>query len=377
MIKAQYSGRNSLGEVAELLSHYRPQRVFLVTGRASFSTSGAESALEPLLSGIAVVQFCDFTANPQCEDVDRGILLFRKKRCNFVIAIGGGSVIDMAKLINICGVHDGPVRDYILDKRAFTRSGLPLVAVPTTAGSGAETTHFVTVYIGDRKYSVAHRLMLPDHFVLDHRLTMTLPPEITASTGIDALSQAVESYWCVDGTDETRRHAREAIDCITQHLHRAVTDPTEASREKMLRAANLAGKAINVTKTTAPHALSYAFTSAFGVPHGHAVGLTLGAIFEHNLGTTEDDVADPRGVGYVRDRMNELSQALDSSPGTNIRRLLAQLMQDIGLETKLSRLGVARSDLPDLVRSVNEERLRNNPRRLSPETIGRILEGIY
>src|SRR5207248_4789041 len=125
------------------------------------------------------------------------------------------------------------------------------------------------------KYSVCHEFLLPDIAIVDPILTHKMSPRLTAITGMDALSQAIESYWSIHSTEESKGYAREAIRIIVDQLPKAVNEPTNDSRLAMARASHLAGKAINVTRTTAPHALSYALTSRFGVPHGQAVSLTL------------------------------------------------------------------------------------------------------
>ena len=367
----------SVVRVAGLLDEVGAERVFLVTGRASFASSGAEEALLPALSARRVVHFRDFSPNPSAEEVERGVALLRREPCQAVVAVGGGSVIDMAKLVNLCAAHEGPTRDYLTGSRRFARAALPLIAVPTTAGAGAEATHFATVYVDGAKHSAGHPSMRPDHAILDPELTATLPPAITASTGIDALAQAIESYWSVGATEASLALAGDAAERAIAHLAPAVRAPTDEHRREMLDAAHLAGRAIDVSRTTAPHALSYAITLGFGVPHGHAVGLTLGAVFPYNARVSESDVGDPRGPGWVRERMAELCGVLGCEEAESARTLLHELMERIGLETRLRKLGVSRGDLPGLVRSVNEERLANNPRVLPAAEVGRILEDVY
>lgn len=361
-----------LAEVASVLDELGAGRVFLVTGRGSFAGSGARDALAPALRDREVASFVDFEVNPKVEDVERGVAALRAHRAEVVVAVGGGSVLDIAKLISICAANDGPVRDHVTGARPFAAAGVPVIAIPTTAGSGAEATHFAVCYVDGDKYSVTDERMRPAHAVLEPSLTTSMPPALTASTGVDALSQAIESLWSTRSTDESRGYARDAARLAIANLPGAVAAPTPEVRAAMMQAAHLAGKAIDIARTTAPHALSYKLTTGWGVPHGHAVGLTLGGVFDYNRGVVAGDVNDARGAAFVQDRMRELDELLGPA-ASDLRGFIAGL----GLETRLRALGVTRADLPAIAGAVNHERLRNNPRRLSPEAIGRILEDIY
>ena len=371
-----HAGPGSCARLGGILARLGARSVFLVTGRASYATSGAEAALAPALGEKRVVRFCEFTPNPTANEVEGGVRLFRGAPCDTVVAVGGGSVLDMAKLVNTCAASDGDVPEQLRNEVALAR-GVPLVAIPTTAGSGAEATHFATVYVEGEKYSTVDGGMRPTHAILDAELTASLPPALTASTGIDALAQGIESYWSVRADEQSLADAREAVRLAMHSLVAATCNPSDESRLDMLEAAHRAGCAIDRSRTTAPHALSYALTRGFGIPHGHAVGLTLGAFFAWNARTREGDLSDPRGPEWVGARIAELCRLLDSANGEAARATLDRLMAKLGLETRLRALGVSRGDLPALARSVNEERLANNPRRLPPEAVGRVLESVY
>jgi alcohol dehydrogenase class IV len=377
MTQAEVSGWGAAARLGEILDRLGATSIFVVSGRASYAGSGAEHAFAPALAGRRVVRFCDFSPNPTSDEVTRGVAALRGSGAGVVIAVGGGSALDLAKLVNVCAAHPGEPVDYLTGRRRLSERALPLVAVPTTAGSGAEATHFATVYVDGVKHSAASRLMLPEQVILDPALTMSLPAAITASTGMDALAQGIESYWSVAATDASRSLAREAIERAARSLPAAVAGGDADVRGEMMIAANLAGKAIDVSRTTAPHALSYAITIGFGVPHGHAVGLTLAEILAYNAEVCDDDVRHPGGASFVRDRMREVSAALGCASANEAAAYLARTMAAIGLETRLRALGVTRADLPSLVRSVNDERLSNNPRRLPDLAIGRILDAIY
>jgi len=365
MEQEEYFGFGSIMNLKEILKNNNVKKIFLVTGKDSYKSCGAEKAISQLISKYTFLKFCDFEENPKIEDVKKGINLFREFNPDLVIGAGGGTVLDMAKLLNILSPQTNNPEEYIYGSEDIKESGKTLILIPTTSGTGSEATHFAVVYIGKNKYSLANKNMLPDYSIVDLNFTLNLPKKITASTGIDALSQAIESYWNVDSTEESKDYSRKAINLIMENLKIAVNNPTDESRLAMAKAAHLAGKAINITKTTAPHAISYSFTSYFGIPHGHATGLTLGEIFLYNSLVTEEDVIDKRGVSHIQRIINELNTFLGTSDANSSREKIKNLMNSIGLETNLSLLGVKKEDIGLILDSVNIERLKNNPRFLT------------
>ncbi len=258
-------------DVESVLEGLSAERLFLVIDEPAYRASGAEAALENYFQKRSTVRFGNFELNPKLEDVQRGIDVYRNFEPDVVIALGGGTAIDLAKLIGIIAVQKGASnpqrsRDIAMGIASIEVVGKPMVAIPTTAGTGSEATHFAVVYVDGEKYSVAHPSMLPDYPVVDPKLTESLPKRITAATGLDAFCQAIESIWAVAATEESIGYAQEAARLAFNHLATAVNAPTPEARRAMSRAAHLAGKAINITKTTAPHALSYFLTSRYGVP---------------------------------------------------------------------------------------------------------------
>jgi alcohol dehydrogenase class IV len=283
----------------------------------------------------------------------------------------------MAKLIGICAAGHGSHRELLTGDIPIQNKGTPLVAIPTTAGTGSEATHFAVVYIDGQKYSIAHAHVLPNYAIIDPDLTAKLPASITAHTGLDALAQAVESLWSVHATQQSRIFASEALTRVLNSLEKAVLHPTPDVRFDMCRAAHLAGKAINISKTTAPHAISYTLTSQFGVPHGLAVALTLGAILIYNNGVTDGDCWHPKGVAQVRKDLDYINELIGVDDPADARKRIDHLIGTIGCATRLRQVGVdTEADLETIVQNVNTERLKNNPRALSQYTLRRLLDDI-
>jgi alcohol dehydrogenase class IV len=374
MKQVEIEGWGSLSKLPGVLESIGARNVFLVTGRSSYGSSGARMGLDGLLHPYVVTRFCDFSAERDPDEVGRGAELLRGIGSDAVVAVGGGTVIDTAKLICILAANEGDVRKYIRRELPLEKKGQPLVAVPTTAGSGSESTHFAVAYIDKIKYSVAHEYMLPDYSIIDPQLTMSLPADVTAVTGLDALAQAVESYWSINSTGESRAYSKKALELAVGHLKDAVTRPDRKSREAMADASHLAGKAINIAKTTVAHAVSYYFTAHHGVRHGHAVAATLGSFIRFNSMVSADDIVDERGLDHVRGCIGEILGILGAENGDEAAGVIENLMQELGLETDVRMLGLSgKEEVDRLVGSINIERLKNNPRRIEPRDIPEII----
>ena len=279
----------------------------------------------------------------------------------------------MAKTINILAVQsDDNLVKYINDSTLITEKGLPLVAIPTTVGSGSEATHFSVVYMDYKKHSLSHIFMLPNYVIVDAELSYNIPQHILASSGIDALSQAVESYWAVKSTDKSKNFASKAIVLTLDALHDAV-EGDERAIVKMSKASNLAGKAINITTTTAPHAISYSITTNFGISHGHAVALTLGKFFEINYNASASSINDPRGLDYLNKTMNEIFAMFGVSSHLECSREWYRIMIKINLEHNFKNIGIKTDiDIEKIVNHVDLLRIKNNPVLLNKSRIRKI-----
>ena len=253
----------------------------------------------------------------------------------FILAFGGGSVIDFAKLY-----------------KYFSQSPAPLLAIPTTAGTGSEATQFAVVYADGVKQSIDDVSILPTYSIIDSQFLLGSPQYLKACSSIDAFCQAIESF-C---TKQSRDYAIQSIILSRDHLVNFVNSDQRKAHDMMSHAAHLAGKAINISRTTAPHALSYTFTSLYDVPHGHAVALSLAQVFEANLRIDEETCQDIRGVQFVKEQMLHILSILNID---DFSAYWNDLMKSIRLSMDYSRF---RTEL--IVGGVNKERLKNNPKNL-------------
>ena len=289
--------------------------------------------------------FNEVTPNPNHHEVKKGIRQFIEKDCDCIISIGGGSVIDVAKCITILDEKkDNPVT---LKSPRCTH-----LAVPTTAGSGSESTKFAVIYNDGEKLSIEHKKLAPDFVLLEPAFLETLPLYQKKSTLLDALCQAIESMWAKDATEISTAYAMQAKEVILNNAETYLAGD-KASARIMLKASNLSGRAINITKTTAAHAMSYKLSTTFGLAHGHAVALCLPPVWEHYIEN-----------GKLRFREQEKQKAdlknfIDFTEKLDVLSVSA-FRKVRGRASKQGRVSVAH-----FVDSVNIQRLKNHPIKIS------------
>lgn len=354
------SGEQSRRQLAEILQMLGARKLFLVCG-SSFDRLPFRELFENI--GTPYVRFSGFTSDPVYEDVCRGVDLFRQECCDTIVAVGGGSAIDVAKCVRQFSVL-GSSQDYL--RQEYRDSRIPMIAIPTTAGTGSESTHFAVVYKNGRKYSVAHGSMLPDYVILDADLLRTLPLYQKKCTLLDALCQAIESWWSVKSTEESIEYSKQAIELILQWQEDYIQRNSREAAEKILQAANYSGRAINITQTTAPHAMSYKLTSLYRLPHGHAVALCLPEVWDH-MSTHPEQCVDPRGEEYVQRVLLDIAHTMGGRDSQGTIERFRMLLQEFGIDKpmELQRQKV----LEALTKSVDPARLGNNPIKLDEDTI--------
>jgi alcohol dehydrogenase class IV len=284
--------------------------------------------------------FSDFKPNPTYDDVTKAIKAFRG--CKSLASVGGGSAIDLAKAVKYYKC---------LDKKGnFVYKNIKHYAVPTTAGSGAESTRFAVIYINGEKQSLTHDALFPDAAVFVPQLLKTLPLYQKKCTLLDALCHAIESIWSNGATNESVKFARAAIEIIKRDYAKYL-DGDESATANIQQAANLAGRAINISRTTAAHAMSYKITTLFALPHGHAVALTMPALWR---------LIERDNPAKLKDE-NITAQEFD------------KIVVDLGVETKLT---LTDAELDTLASSVNTTRLSNFPLALSTADLRAIYASI-
>ena len=376
MEQSEHFGNDSLKNISEIISIHNAKKILLVTGKKSFEISGSEEKLSQFLKNVDLERFFDFEVNPNIEDVKTGVNIINSFKPDLIIAIGGGSVIDIAKLINIFAVHvhkQKDIYDFVNKSSSVSKRGLPLIAIPTTSGTGSEATHFAVVYIGTKKYSFAHEYLLPNYAIIDPTLSYSSPSYIKACSALDALSQSIESFWAVGSSEESRSYSRRAIKLILSSIELAVNKNDLKAMNNMAIAANFAGKAINISKTTAAHALSYPITKYLNIPHGHAVALTLGKFFVINSKYSLNELNDKRGIEYFEKIIEEVNGFFECSDSEMTCTKWYQLMENLSLENDLKSIfREANIEFGSIANDINLERLNNNPVKIGLNQIEKL-----
>ena len=212
---------------------------------------------------------------PDFDELVEIIQTIKKLSPDLIIAFGGGSVLDYAKIANVIDLNDNLKNQIKNCSYKLKKQERKLLAIPTTAGSGAEVTPNAVIYLDGVKFSVEGELIKPDFFFLIPEFINSASNKIKASAGFDAIAQAMESLISRKSNDQSVRFAEKSLDLSLKYFTDFLSNPNNQNTCAMLLAANLSGEAISISKTTAPHAVSYPFTSLFNISHGHAVSLTI------------------------------------------------------------------------------------------------------
>jgi alcohol dehydrogenase class IV len=364
-------GQGSLDRLAEEAVGLG-RKALLVVGSGSLARSGALDRIQDLLRSKAVtaVLFEGVEPDPAIETVDRGAEQALESGCQMVIAAGGGSVIDTGKAIAGMVTNDGSVREY-LEGREITEKPLPCIAIPTTAGTGAEVTKnsVLTNRQGLYKKSIRHRWLIPTAAIVDPALTLSLPSEVTASTGMDTLAQLIEPYVSRKSTPMTDALALYGMELVGRSLQRAVANGSDVeARSDMSLASLLSGMALANSGLGAAHALSHPMGAHRGVPHGVGCAILLPYVMEFNLPAAREKYA--RVATALGEDTHGLSA--DEAARQAIGRVHA-LCKEIGIPPRLSAVGIHEEDLRMIARESHGSSLTGNPVETSDEELVALL----
>lgn len=339
-----------IGELKRMLEGYGAKKVFLVCDPALDFLTIRE---EILGAGVPMIRFSGFTPNPKYKEAAEGARLFRESGSDLIVAVGGGSALDVAKCVKAFSQMD-PSRNYL--EQPYPEKCAPLIAIPTTAGTGSESTRYVALYFEGEKQSLAHECLLPDCAILEPAVLKTLPDFQRKCTMMDALCHAVESWWSVKATGESRALSRQALEAIVEHMADYLANGDQGNLG-MLTAANLAGQAINLSPTTAAHAMSYKLTTLYGLPHGRAAGMCLPHIWEYMIDHI-DSCRDPRGEAALMRVFDGIAAALGEPDARSGARRIRDILKALDLASPPQ---VTEEEIQRMARAVNPVRLGNSP----------------
>jgi alcohol dehydrogenase len=322
--------------------------------------------------GIKAILYPDVTPEPDPKIADLGAEKVKKDKIGCVIGVGGGSTMDVAKAIAVLAKNDGKAVDYIgLNK--VKREGVPTIMVPTTSGTGSETTFTAVFTMRDTKTKggINSPFLYPHTAILDPDLTLGLPPYVTAYTGMDALTHAIESYTSIQAHFMSEPISLRAIELISDNLRGAVFNGKDIGfRENMMMGSYLAGLGLAMAGVGAVHALAYPLGALFDVPHGIANALLLPYVLEYNY---------PGNIDKFCRMAVSMDQEADGLSPRDAASLVADavydLADDIGIPLSLDELNIPEDSIPEMAKAaIRVERpLMNNPRPMTLE----IIEEIY
>ena len=365
---------NGIAQLPAILKEVECKKLFLIVD-SSFPFLNIKDAIETLPVKERVM-FSDFTPNPLYEQVCNGIELLKTSNCDTILAVGGGSAIDVAKCIKLAVLakegNAAIIPPLVNTRVACDGAMLPLIAIPTTAGTGSESTHNAVMYYEGAKQTVTNDGVLPDYAILEPSVLKTLPLYQKKCTMMDALCQGIESWWSINSTEESYEYSHKTIELIMANWRKYIFENDDEAAAQIMLGANYGGRAINITATTAAHAMSYKITSLYKFPHGHAVAVCLPEIWEYMIGHM-DKCIDNRGQEYLSETFKDIANAMGADSPLEAIELFRGMMKDMELANPTSDFNHRTLELGVLSSSVNPVRLKNNPVELDPKTT----QGLY
>ena len=362
---------SAISSFNKLIKKKNLNKIFIISGKNSFYKSKANVFLKFPKNKIIKFYFKK-SKLPEFNELKSILKKINNFSPDIIIAIGGGSVIDLAKIVSVLDLRlIKDLKKKLMSYKSISRKKLyPLIAIPTTAGAGAEVTSNSVIYINKVKYSVENVLLIPDYFFLFPNLIINNPFRIKSSAGFDAIAQGVESLISLKSNYKSVFYAKKSLKLSLKNYLSFLKKPNKINSKNMLIASNLAGKAINISKTTAPHAISYPFTSLFGIDHGHAVSLTLEKFLSFNFENIKRSESNFR----LSERYRIIFKLFGIKNIKELSDKIKFLKKEANLIDSFSDLGIdLNSKIKKILDQVNFLRLKNNPVKVSKEDIIRIL----
>ena len=339
-------GKGSLNQVGECCSRLGSSRVFLVADRGIIQHGWVDKAL-PFLgeAGLDYQIWSDFSANPRDYEVEEGAQLYAETGCDAVLAIGGGSTLDAAKAVATLSMNKGRIQQY--EGIDLLENPLPpLIVVPSTSGSGSEVSQFSIIADSERriKMTIISKSLMPDISITDPLILSTVDSRVTAQTGMEALSHAIEAYLSLAATDMTDIHALHAIDLISHNLRASVASQVnEEAKVAMGKASLHAGIAFSNAVLGLAHAMTHQVGGRLDLPIGEISAIILPHVMRFNLLSSIDK--------YVRIAATMGARVEQMTPREAAEKAIAmvwELAQDVGIPSGLAELGLPEDVLPEL-----------------------------
>ena len=361
---------NTKEDIKKFIDDKSFNKIFILCGKKSFITSGAENLFKKLINEKEIKLFYKNSELPILEELIDIINEIKKFKPDLILGVGGGAVIDYAKMANVVDVRPDLENLIINYSYPFKKKNTKLAVIPTTAGSGAEVTSNAVIYVDGIKHSFESELLIPDNFFLIPEFLISAPNKIKASAGFDAIAQALESLISKKSNDQSVNYASKSLRVSINSYISFLNDPNIKNATEMSIASNLAGKAINISKTTAPHAASYPFTSLFNISHGHAVGLFFERFFKFNY-----DNLDKSETSFdLKQRFELIFNLFDVKNINDFNSKIILMKKKAKLEDNLEILNInVKKSSEKIIKGINLLRLGNNPVKINEKDILKII----
>lgn len=358
-------GVGKLQKLPAIIEKYQFQNGLLISAPSMVRNGVAQRIVEQSDGKIKEI-FSDIQPNPTVANTNACANIMRKKQYDFAVAIGGGSILDCAKIACFVAKTDGTTGEYFHKEKAITHTGVPLIAIPTTSGTASEITNVAVLTDTEKsiKAPLASEFLYPFYALIDPKLTISCPASVTAASGLDVLAHSLEAYYGKKHQPFTDMAAERAAQLVFEHLLTAYHEPDNLeARAKMSEASVTAGLAFNLTQTAAAHACSYPLTQDFGVPHGEACAFTLPAFWRLNSNNGEES-----------ERLQRFSRRLGFENADALADRIDEMKKEMGLRMTLEEVCVdTEQRLNLLVENSFAPNMQNNPIEITPS----LLKSLY
>lgn len=366
------AGMNVIDSMGQHLSCYGKKPLILI-GSGSLKRNGTFDRIKGGVGGDYAV-FENIPSDPDIQTVNAGLHAYRENGCDYLVAAGGGSVLDTSKAVALLAANGGGVADYEFAPPLHKCPAI--VAIPTTAGTGSEVTKWsiITDTVSKKKMAIGHEYLMPAMAVLDPTITVSMPQSVTAATGMDALTHAIEAYISDKANTISDVWSLKAIQLLTENILIATYNPTNLyAREGMLHGQMFAGMAFNNSSVALVHAMSRPLGAYYGIPHGEANAMLLPAVLDYNQRVSAvryRDIAKVIGLETFGRNVNNIAK--------EVVQYIAELFAKLPLKSQLSDFGVSQDDIPKMAKDAHENgSAKVNPRKTLQEEVVALYCSIY
>ncbi|WP_102692311.1 iron-containing alcohol dehydrogenase family protein [Rummeliibacillus pycnus] len=360
-------GVGKIKELPSILEKFKAQNILLISAPSMVRNGMAQKIMDAAKGKIKAI-FSDIQPNPTVQNTDQCVKVLREHNCDFAVALGGGSILDCAKVACFVASTTNMTEVYFTKQQLISQKGIPFIAIPTTSGTASEITNVsvLTDTVHDIKAPLASDFLYPIYALIDPTLTVSCPQKVTASSGLDVIAHSLEAFYGKKHQPYTDMAAEYAAKLAFENLLIAYHEPDNLeARTKMSLASVTAGMAFNLTQTAAAHACSYPLTQNFGVPHGEACALTLPIFWILN------------STGPEGKRLEEFSRRLGFEDAKDLANRIDEMKKEMRMRMTIEEAGVTTSeDLELLVANSFAPNMKNNPVEITPDLLEKLYKSI-